>query len=49
VQAIAQPGEILVSSTVHDLVTVSDIRLADRGSHVLRGVERPWSLFAVES
>ena len=42
----AQHGEILVSSTVRDLVGGSGIRLEDRGLHELRGIPDPWRLFA---
>jgi pimeloyl-ACP methyl ester carboxylesterase len=38
VAAAAQPGEVLVSGTVKDLVAGSGIRFADRGAHVLKGV-----------
>jgi class 3 adenylate cyclase len=48
VQALAQPGEVLVSRTVADLVGGSGMRFADRGTHALRGVPDPWQLFAVE-
>jgi class 3 adenylate cyclase len=47
VQAAARPGEVLASSTVRDLVVGSGLGFADRGRHVLRGVPREWSLFAV--
>ena len=47
VAAIAKPGEVLVSSTVKDLVAGSNIRFADHGTHVLRGVSGEWHLFAV--
>jgi class 3 adenylate cyclase len=48
VAAHAQPGEVLVSSTVKDLVAGSGIRFADRGLHELAGVPGEWHLFAVE-
>jgi class 3 adenylate cyclase len=48
VQSHAQPGEVLVSRTVTDLVTGSGIKFADRGSHELKGVPGTWNLFAVE-
>jgi len=44
----AGAGEVLVSSTVKDLVAGSGIRFADRGLHVLRGVPGDWRLFAAE-
>lgn len=40
-------GDVMVSSTVRDLVAGSGIRFADRGDHTLRGVPDPWRLFAV--
>jgi class 3 adenylate cyclase len=46
VAAIAKPGEVLVSSTVKDLVAGSNIRFADHGTHVLKGVSGEWHLFA---
>jgi class 3 adenylate cyclase len=42
----ADPGEILVSRTVRDLVAGSDIRLRDRGTRALKGVG-DWQLYAV--
>ena len=48
VAASAPPGEILVSSTVKDLVVGSGIAFADRGAHRLKGVPDEWHLFAVE-
>ncbi len=47
VMALAGPGEILASRTVRDLVVGSDVVLADRGTHTLKGVEGRWQLFAV--
>ncbi|MGH7820084.1 MAG: adenylate/guanylate cyclase domain-containing protein, partial [Candidatus Binatia bacterium] len=49
VAANAGPGEIVVSSTVKDLVVGSGIRFRDRGPHVLKGVPGEWRLFAVEA
>jgi class 3 adenylate cyclase len=48
VQAKAEPDEVLVSSTVKDLVAGSQLRFADRGSHELKGVPDEWRLYAVE-
>ena len=48
VQAQAQPGEVLVSRTVADLVTGSGITFSDRGEHQLKGVPGTWQLFAVD-
>ena len=47
VQANAEPGELLVSSTVKDLVVGSGISFNDRGEHELRGVPGQWHLWAV--
>jgi class 3 adenylate cyclase len=47
IQAAAQPGEILVSSTVKDLAIGSAIRLIDKGERALKGVPDPWRLYAV--
>jgi class 3 adenylate cyclase len=47
IAALAGPGEVLVSSTVKDLVAGSDLRFEDRGEHDLKGVPEPWRLFAV--
>jgi pimeloyl-ACP methyl ester carboxylesterase len=48
VSAKAGAGEVLVSSTVKDLVAGSGIEFADRGSHALKGLPGDWRLFAVE-
>jgi len=45
--SLAEPGEILVSGTVKDLVTGSGIEFGDRGEHELKGVPGIWRLFAV--
>jgi len=42
----AGAGEVLVSSTVKDLVAGSGIGFVDRGTHVLKGVPGEWRLFA---
>ena len=44
----ADPAEVLVSSTVKDLVAGSGIAFADRGAHELKGVPGEWQLFAVD-
>jgi len=44
----AQPGEVLVSGTVRDLVAGSGIRFADRGTRALKGVPGEWRLYSVE-
>ena len=48
VTAKATSGEILVSSTVKDLVAGSGIQFEDRGAHALKAVEGEWQLFAVK-
>jgi len=47
VAANAQPGEVLVSSTVKDLVAGSGLSFDDRGSHELKGIPGEWRLYAV--
>ena len=47
VAAQADGGEVLVSSTVRDLVAGSGIGFVDRGEHQLKGVPDSWRLFAV--
>jgi class 3 adenylate cyclase len=49
VQARAEAGEVLVSSTVKDLVAGSGIEFADRGEHELKGVPGSWRLYRVVS
>ena len=48
VMAEAGPSEILVSSTVRDLVAGSGIGFADRGTYSLKGIEGEWHLFAAD-
>jgi class 3 adenylate cyclase len=48
VSSLAGPGEVLVSSTVRDLIVGSGRTLTDRGEHELKGVPGPWRIFAVE-
>jgi class 3 adenylate cyclase len=45
----AEPGEVVVSSTVRDLVAGSGIEFSDRGAHELKGVPGAWRLYAVDS
>jgi class 3 adenylate cyclase/pimeloyl-ACP methyl ester carboxylesterase len=47
VAARAEPGEVLVSSTVKDLVAGSGIEFRERGTAALKGVPGEWRLFAV--
>jgi class 3 adenylate cyclase len=46
VGALAGPGEVLVTSTVKDLVIGSDLGFDDRGVQVLKGVPGEWRLWA---
>jgi class 3 adenylate cyclase len=45
----AQPGEVLVTRTVVDLVAGSGTTFDDRGEHELKGIPAPWRLFAVSA
>jgi class 3 adenylate cyclase len=47
VGALAGAGEVLVSSTVKDLVVGSDLRFAEKGVHTLRGVPGTWHLYTL--
>jgi class 3 adenylate cyclase len=49
VESLAQPGEVLVSRTVTDLVAGSGLDFADRGEHDLKGVPGRWRLFAARA
>ena len=49
VMSHAGPGEVLVSSTVKDLVAGSGIAFDDRGPATLKGIEGEWRLFAVDA
>jgi class 3 adenylate cyclase len=49
VASYAKPGEVLVSSTVKDLVAGSGLSFQDRGTHELKGVPGEWRLYAVET
>lgn len=46
IAALAEPGQVLVSSTVNKLVVGSGLRFDDRGRHALKGVPGDWHLFA---
>jgi len=46
ISALAQPSEVLVSSTVKDLVAGSGIEFTDRGSHALKGLPDEWRVYA---
>ena len=43
----ADPGEVLVTSTVRDLVVGSGLEFAERGAQELRGVPGEWALYSV--
>lgn len=49
VASLAAAGEVLVSSTVKDLVVGSGLNFEDRGPHELKGVPGEWRLFAVRN
>ena len=46
VSALAEPGEVLVTRTVRDLVAGSGILFDERGEHELKGVPDTWALYA---
>ena len=48
VAALAGPGQVLVSSTVKDLVAGSGLSFDDFGTHALKGVDGEWHLYAVD-
>jgi len=48
IAAMAGPDEVLVSSTVRDLVAGSGLQFVDRGTHSLKGVPDDWHLFIVQ-
>jgi len=47
IESAADPGEVLVSSTVRDLVVGSGLHFEDRGEHEFKGVPMPWRLLAL--
>jgi class 3 adenylate cyclase len=49
VSALAGPIDVLVSSTLRDLVIGSGLEFEDRGTHQLKGVPGEWHLSAVAS
>jgi class 3 adenylate cyclase len=49
VSALAGPSDVLVSSTLRDLVIGSGLEFEERGAHQLKGVPGEWRLFAVAS
>jgi len=48
IASLAGASEVLVSSTVKDLVAGSGLRFADRGTRSLKGVPGEWRIYAVE-
>jgi class 3 adenylate cyclase len=49
ISSLAGPGEVLVSSTVRDLIVGAGQTLSDRGEYQLKGIPAAWRLFAVET
>ncbi|HJS27936.1 MAG TPA: adenylate/guanylate cyclase domain-containing protein, partial [Actinomycetota bacterium] len=47
VMSVGGPGEVLVSSSLHDVVAGSTLAFEDHGVHSLKGIEGEWRLFAV--
>jgi class 3 adenylate cyclase/pimeloyl-ACP methyl ester carboxylesterase len=47
--ALASPSEVLVSSTVKDLVVGSGLRFRERGPHTLKGIPDTWQLYALDA
>lgn len=46
IMSLADPGEILVSRTVRDLVIGSELTFTDRGEHDLKGTRERWAIYA---
>jgi class 3 adenylate cyclase len=49
VLAAANPGEVLVTATLRELVSGSGLEFADRGQHTLKGVPGTWQLYELEA
>jgi class 3 adenylate cyclase len=49
VSALAEPAQVLVSSTVKDLVAGSGLTFEERGEHALKGVPDRWHVYLVVS
>ena len=49
IAALAEPGEVLVSRTLRDLVVGSGFTFIERGTHALKGVPDTWQLFSVSA
>jgi class 3 adenylate cyclase len=49
ISSLAAPGEVLISSTVRDLIVGSDQIVTYRGEHQLKGIPGRWRVFAVQT
>ena len=49
IQHHAQPSEVLVSSTIKDLVAGSGLTFNDRGTHRLKGIQDDWHIYSVQT
>jgi class 3 adenylate cyclase/streptogramin lyase len=49
VLAVADPGDVLVTATLRELVSGSGLEFTDRGQHALKGVPGTWQLYGLES
>ena len=49
IAALAGPSEVLVTSTVKDLVAGSGLQFTERGEHELKGVPGSWRVYVVEN
>jgi class 3 adenylate cyclase len=49
VAALANPGEVVVSQTIRDIVIGSTFQFTPRGRHELKGVPGTWEIFGVAS
>jgi len=49
VMTLGGAGDVMVSRTVVDLVSGSELRFVDRGAHELKGVPGTWGVFALQS
>ena len=47
VMSLAGPNEVVVSESVRDTLVGAEVRLEDRGAHVLKGVPGEWRVYAV--
>jgi class 3 adenylate cyclase len=46
IMVAAEPNEVMVSSTIKDLVAGARLEFDDRGEHALKGISGSWRLFA---